>query len=690
MKTSTTRPSGTKQSTTVASFSTAAQPRLGRAAKSSGSNDAKPARTAQRVRPALGSDTGSADVVALVPKIRRAYEMLAVQPTSLAGLVPLERDRVVVTAVADDLGCEYVVSRFGDAVWDLRSLFKVQNRCQHQKTISWPADVPVALIDDAKAALYAWLKRGKPGRRTPDATSLWLAAVNCSDTLRYLAARGVGRFDLVRQIHISDYFEQLKVVEKLARSTLWHRMQVIELIRVFAQDVRYPLTIDPWAGKSFHEFIGMTSDLSSGKTPVIPPSVQQALFNHAEAVLRAATALLDARDAGKYNPFSSRLLSIRDAVLYLLQVSTGMRNSESTGVKNGSWTTQVKDGITFHWVQTREHKTGKGLVEFLAPPEALQALDILKRWAQPYQARLQLEIRRLEDLLAQPGALAVEGETPSHDRLSNGTKRTDALQRLEDARASATNLFLGITGLEEGDGFESRSCVAVMSNKACNHALGQLAKTVGVDWKPRNHECRRTFAWTVAQSRMGRYALVFLKWQFKHSSMSMTQLYGANPRQDVLLYEDLYEEIVAAQAEVMTDWFDEDVPLAGGVGKKIKEFRGIAIRDRKSMLTHTAAHVNIRNNGHAWCLAEQRGCGGEGLYEASLCPDCSKSVIDQSHAPTWQRIHLLNLELGQVNDCGEGARQRAAREIEISARVLQELGVPVPQIGDEIADRDEL
>ncbi len=31
---------------------------------------------------------------------------------------------------------------------------------------------------------------------------------------------------------------------------------------------------------------------------------------------------------------------------------------------------------------------------------------------------------------------------------------------------------------------------------------------------------------------MGRTSLVFLKWQLKHSSMSMTQLYASNPLQE--------------------------------------------------------------------------------------------------------------------------------------------------------------
>ena len=40
---------------------------------------------------------------------------------------------------------------------------------------------------------------------------------------------------------------------------------------------------------------------------------------------------------------------------------------------------------------------------------------------------------------------------------------------------------------------------------------------------------------------MGRSSLVFLKWQFKHSSMSMTQLYASNPMRDASLFDEVLE-----------------------------------------------------------------------------------------------------------------------------------------------------
>ncbi|WP_169805876.1 integrase [Azohydromonas lata] len=565
-------------------------------------------------------------------------------------------------------------------------MFKVQNRPEHQMVFEWPGNVPEALVEDAKAALYAWYKRGKPGWKTPAAATVFLAMQDGKRTLQHLARVGVQRFDQVRPIHVCDYVEHMRAVEKVGPTTLRYRLEILELVRLFRQDVKYPFVIDPWAGDGLRKVCGMRDGIAVGKTPVIPPAVQASIFNYAELILSRAAALLDARDAGKIGPFSTRLVEVRNAVLYLLQISTGMRNSEATGVRNGAWRTERKSGTTFHWIKTWEHKTGKGLVEFLAPVETLRALETLQRWAAPYQSLLRAEIERLEQVLAEPVQRGHKRRDQSQETLSTGVTRVAAMQRLEQARASSTSLFLTLDhrSRTEMPGVDGQ--VKVMSVAACNAALRRLAVNAGVDWELANHQCRRTFAWLIAQSRLGANALVFLKWQLKHCSMSMTQLYAANPRQDGALYEEIRDEISTERIDVMESWFDGDEPLAGGAGKKIKELRATAIKDRRSLLLHTAQHVNIRGTGHSWCLAEQRGCGGEGLYEPIKCADCSTSVIDGRNIGVWQNIHLQNLELGKVTDCGPGVQQRAAREIEISAEVLKELGVAVPEQGDNATD----
>lgn len=83
----------------------------------------------------------------------------------------------------------------------------------------------------------------------------------------------------------------------------------------------------------------------------------------------------------------------------------------------------------------------------------------------------------------------------------------------------------------------------VLSSASCGYQLKQLAAAAGTEWNLANHQCRRTFAYNVANSRLGRMGLVFLKWQLKHASMSWTQLYAASPHQDHALYREFEEEM---------------------------------------------------------------------------------------------------------------------------------------------------
>jgi len=613
-------------------------------------------------------DSAHPNVVPLPQRSNRAYELLAAQPVSLEGLDVQARNAVVISAIADDSGNEFVVSRFGEALWDFQTAIDTPNTTAERRGVRWPTDVNKSLVNDVKAAVYAWWKQGRPGWKPTKARSVVGVVEQGFGVLRFLSARGLGSFEDLRPIHLADYVQQLQA-EGVAARGIRHRLIVIDLVACFRRELCQPPPISPWGRATFQEFCGLSSSREDkaayAKTPVIPPSVQAAIFTYAEKVLAGAHEVLDRRDAGRVYEGAKELVEIRDAVLFLLQISTGMRNSEATGVKAGSWRTEVKSGVTYCWVRTFEHKTGKGLVDFLATPETLAALDIAQRYAQPQQARLRTEIAYLESELVGVGDDA---------HLSNSLSRTQALQRLRTARASVDNVFLTI-GISVGDLPGSTSRINPMALQVCGVQLTKLATSAGVDWPLANHQCRRTFAWNVAQSRLGRHALIFLKWQFKHSSISMTELYASNALQDDTLYDEFYEEVVESKARLLDTWFDADTKLSGGAGRKIVQNRATRVADRASLLRYAAETSTVRATGHGWCLAEQRGCVGEGMYEATRCVDCSAGVIDPSHAGTWQQIHAQNVELLRITDCGAAVMQRAAREVRSSEKVLQDLGV---------------
>lgn len=508
-----------------------------------------------------GLDVQSAAVVRLPTYQRpRAFGLLAAQPDSLAGLSQAERDLVVITAVADEMGNEYPVSRIGDAIWSLAPEAKAKNKKPSNHRVVWPTDVPKTLVDDVKAVLYRALRSG-PHDDPWSASSVARAGKEVAALLRYFASLNLSSFSEVRALHLSDYVADLK--RRLTPTTIRTRLQVVDLVWQFPKEVFHPLLEHPWGGDSLAYASGRRDEENSpvgrtGKTPVIPRQVQRTLFAYCEARLDDANALFEARDAETITPFSYELTAIRDAVLYLTQVTSGMRNSESMGITSDCWRSEVRNGVTFHWVRTHEIKTGKGAVDYLVPPEAIRALNLLQRYAEPLQARLADEARWLDFQLRQ--GVTNEGV------LDCGMSVAEAVERLNHVREIGNHLFLSLDK-RRSDHLGTGSRVGVMSLETCNVQLKALARSAGVDWNLANHQCRRTFAYNVVNSRLGRMGLVFLKWQLKHSSISWTQLYASNPYQDIALYRELEEEQTAARVQLLEGWMQSNVPLSGGRAK---------------------------------------------------------------------------------------------------------------------------
>ncbi|ORL55125.1 site-specific recombinase [Pseudomonas aeruginosa] len=366
-----------------------------------------------------------------------------------------------------------------------------------------------------------------------------------------------------------------------------------------------------------------------------------------------------------YHPSDDQIsIRCRDAVLYIVSITSGMRNDEAIGIEIGAWRKEIKNGVLFCWVSTIEHKTSKGRVEYLVPELTLNALDLLAKYSVTIRKELEQEIRDLA-------------------RVTDPVNPAEYLLRLEKARKDSKKLFLG---WRAPGGRVQDKYVEALTGQASNDAFDRIAKAAGSDWPLRTHQCRRTYARCFVESRMGRTSLIYLKWQFKHSSMSMTQLYASNPQQDLTLFDEIFQQMTEFKIDLIESWLD-DQPLAGGAGEKIVELRAIPIKDRAALLAQTAPHANIRATGHGWCIATERGCGGAGLYEATRCPGCKNSVIDEFFASTWQDIYIQQQELIKIEDAGPAVRQRAERDLQVALDVITSLGLsPINDEADEAAN----
>ena len=587
----------------------------------------------------------------------KAYDLLADQPVSSKGLSESAKFNIVVSAVADMDGSNHVLSRFGDSIWDFRPYFEQSNVADGQKYIPWPGDCSQELVDDCKAVLYAWFKRGLPGSKPPVAMGICQAAIaSAIPMMRWLTALNIKRFDQVKPIHVVNYVHYTKSRLTRNASSVYDSLRILDFLWVFRNDTSSPLAACPWGDSSLWRVSGLAKQVGgteTGKTPIIPPDVQAKVFNYCEEILAAAPRILNERDAGSLGLRNPALIRIRDAALYVLSITSGMRNEEAIGVETGSWRSEVRDGIEFHWVATTEHKTGKGRVEFLIPELTVKVLDLMSRYAKPLQEKLALEIAEMEC-------------NPTPQDLVN------RMLRLAKAKRDAQKLFLctSRSGHSESTGYH----VDALSNGGSKVSFRRLAEAAGTDWQLAPHQCRRTYARNVVESRMGRSSLVFLKWQFKHSSMSMTQLYASNPMQDASLFDEVLEEMTDFKVDLIESWLG-DQALSGGAGREIQKARAITLKSRTALLAETAAQVHIRATGHGWCLAQEKGCGGAGLYEATRCVGCKNGVIDESFAEIWKGIYAQQTELLTIDDAGPAVRQRAERDVQWARQVMVDLGV---------------
>ncbi|HFX1063855.1 TPA: site-specific integrase [Pseudomonas aeruginosa] len=590
----------------------------------------------------------------------KAYDVLFVQPVTASGLSKAERDAIVISAIVNDRGETLVLSRFGDARWDLRPFFDQSNVNEGHKYVSWDFNLPPEMIDDCKAVAYAWFKRGLPGSKPPVARGITtLVSASVIPFIRWLSDLELERFSDVRPIHISNYIHHCKS-ESLRPMPLYSRLRIIDFLWIFSAETLSPLQCFPWGDSSLWRVSGIgeargtsAANKNTGRTDIIPPDDQAKIFNYCEQIVHKTKEDLKATGIDTFTRRSPKMIRCRDAVLYIASITSGMRNEEVIGIEVGAWRKEVVDGVTYCWVTTTEHKTGKGRVDYLVPELTLDALNLFAMCSTPMRRELEAELSDLE--------------------LScNSVDSADLLLRLEKARKDSKRLFLCLNGY--GNKAERVGHIEVLSAAGSNEAFKRVAKAAGSDWPLRTHQCRRTYARCFVESRMGRTSLVFLKWQFKHSSMSMTQLYASNPLQDLTLFDEILQQMTEFKIDLIESWLD-DQPLAGGVGERIMELRAIPIKDRSALLAQTAPHANIRATGHGWCIATERGCGGAGLYEATRCPGCKHSVIDETFATTWQGIYSHQLELMEIDDAGPAVRQRAKRDMQVAFDVISSLGL---------------
>mgnify|MGYP000878548544 FL=1 len=589
-------------------------------------------------------------------RIEKAYGVLADQPPSLAGLSSDERAQVVVSAVIDEAGNITVISRAGDPVWNLWPFVTTPNTKVSEKRLNWER-IPESYRECIQNVVYAYWKQGRPGWALPGLKSLLDKLNGLVQLSQYAAALKLSSLADLQPLHIANFVHDQKATGKNQR-TLGQIFAAVELLYLFRGEHQGTLGIHPWPESSAKDVAGLTGQRDNdarkvGLTPLIPMDVASILFKYAESILEGANFLLEQRDSGKRSSFKdTEITAIRDACFYLLGVLTGMRSSELSSIEVEPGRTEVHNGFTFHWLTSTEHKTKKGEVDYLMPSLGHRILRIMERWSRPYRQRLSVQIKKMEE--------------------KSATLTTKELQWLARARSNAKRMFLG----------NGRGGIVPVSGTAWVKNLGKFARSAGTNWALSPHQTRRLYAYTFVRHKLG--DLLFLKEQFKHSSIDMSQLYGSNPRQDRALYDDILSELLRYKGEVITTWLEKDEPLAGGAGHKIMKMRAHEFQDRKAMVTEASRRVQMRSNGHAWCLAQDDGCGGSGIYAKGSCGGCRNGLVDRRFIPIWQEAYRHHKELlREAQQWGPGAIRRVSADLEQAGKILRDLGLNPEGVGYE-------
>lgn len=334
-----------------------------------------------------------------------------------------------------------------------------------------------------------------------------------------------------------------------------------------------------------------------------------------------------------------------------------MRNSEIASLDNSCFIkSEGWDGEEYFWLEGFTYKLEEEPKEakWMVPEIVRIAIDHLTSVNSPLIDLIRFSLPYLSDI--------------------DKEKQSNLIPLLFKGNDTNTNLFNGISNDHWNKTLKLLSKDFDLRITDNNNELSLHAGSI---WPLATHHFRRTFACLAARSSLG--DLRYLREHYKHWSLDMTLYYSNTDVFDDSLFDEVLTERNDLQSTLVSDWIVKDAPLAGGRGEAIATFRQRGMlkksKNMPGLVNQISDSVFVRGTGHSWCLASGNGCGGEGLYDALLCPDCDNSVIDKSHLPVWKGLKEQHELLLNMSDSGVGTKERAREYIKKSEELLDRLTV---------------
>ena len=591
-----------------------------------------------------------------------------------------ERQRLIISFRKVD-GVWVEISKYGDVEWWLTGL--TSNVTKSNTKLDF-GKIPSEFVDVAKAMLFRLLRRGRDGHKRPQGATLVRVFGGMIFFFKHLNHLKIKSLSEVSPFACATYMQACKEHKfrggkSLTANSLYFRLRHVELIYELSQYTSDAMPQHPWEDTSADQLSGCSKwrENRSSKTPLMPDDIFSKLFQRAWDVVSNATKLLDLRDevefansenihlhakymtiktsaqlkaqgiTGGLEELKRAIVEIRTACYIVIASLSGCRLHELSYLRKSSFYCEnLKQGEVIWWMKSKSTKTGAGDTTWMIPPAAVTALEVMERWAKPYQQDLMSEIEKLRV------------EDPSDPKIAEALEHLDAL-------------FVGQSS-------KHNNVVRTLGSAAMNANLREFASHCGLNWHLSSHQFRRKFANYAARSQFG--DLRYLKEHFKHWSMDMTLGYALNDSQEIALYLEIQDEIEEIKASVVETWFDKRQPLSGGYGESLMDWRArdenvVLFKNHSHMIRSISQSTSIRSNGHAWCTADDNLCVGNNLDRTRCSDGCNNAVIGLHHAYIYQGLFAQLQTLENCVDIGEGGRLRVKRDLDRCRSVLHSLGL---------------
>lgn len=627
----------------------------------------------------------------------------------ITALSATEKSALPVSIVLDSKGNPFVVSRFGDSVWDFYPYIPHENKGNAEKRINWAIRLldgslltdpqHAELLTSAKDFIWSLFVTPVEGRKRPCMRTLLGKVTHLQPLLRWMVERGIRRFADITG-HTLDYVPVAKLNingKPVAAHTACTRLTIVADLYLQRDKLFDALRQDPWPHETAYSLSGNKADAHHRKplTDPIPDAVAYRLVsaaidyvqNHATAITEALLAgeaakaeyiargyaVTSACNAGAdaarvygfktFRSLKQEVVRLRTACYILIDMFSGIRDSEMCSLAVGCiGPGRSKDGSTdVLWLHGTIYKTGMRPKRWLVPPIVHEAITVLERLTEPVRA---LARKELEDL-----------ESRAH--LAIGRERDRMVKRLTVLRKQRDKLFLAAGP----SGAKPPLVLTAMTANTCLKRFCADLKILGDDGRPyplHPHQFRRTYARFMARSELG--DLLTLREHFGHWSIDMTTYYadgGSDDYEaDIELLDMIAEERMERQTEIVGNYLTKETPLANG-GHWLEDWRSTVhtAANKEELIREYAGTLTLNGTGHSWCVgnAKGTGCGGLCVFEAQMCVDCNFGIIGPEHRPVWEGIRDQQLEALALDDMGPGGRARAQEIFSYAEKVLRRL-----------------